>query len=81
MENVQQCPFSSKARTGRTNTEWWPNQLNLNVLHTNHPAGNPMGDDFDYAKEFLSLDLTQVKKDIEAAVSYTHLTLPTILRV
>ena len=69
MENVQQCPFSSKARTGRTNTEWWPNQLNLNVLHTNHPAGNPMGDDFDYAKEFLSLDLTQVKKDIEAVMT------------
>ena len=69
MENVQKCPFSSKARTGRTNQEWWPERLNLNVLHTNHPAGDPMGEDFDYAKEFLSLDLTAVKKDIEAVMT------------
>ncbi len=69
MDNVEKCPFSSKARTGRTNREWWPEQLNLSVLHTNHPAGNPMDDGFDYAREFLSLDLHAVKKDIEAVMT------------
>jgi catalase-peroxidase len=69
MDNVEKCPFSSKTRTGRNNREWWPEQLNLNVLHTNHPAGDPMGDGFDYAKEFLSLDLAAVKKDIAAVMT------------
>ena len=69
MENVEKCPFSSKSRGGRTNQEWWPAQLNLNVLHTNHPAGDPMDDGFDYAKEFLSLDLAAVKKDIAAVMT------------
>ena len=69
MENVQKCPFSSKARSGRTNQEWWPDRLNLSALHTNHPAGDPMDDGFDYAREFLSLDLDAVKKDIEAVMT------------
>jgi catalase-peroxidase len=69
MENVEKCPFSSKSRTGRTNQEWWPDRLNLSALHTNHPAGDPMGDGFDYAREFLSLDLDAVKKDIEAVMT------------
>ena len=69
MDNVEKCPFSSKARTGRTNQEWWPDRLNLSALHTNHPAGDPMDDGFDYAKEFLSLDLAAVKKDIEAVMT------------
>jgi catalase-peroxidase len=69
MDNVQKCPFSSHARTGRTNQEWWPDRLNLSALHTNHPAGDPMDDGFDYAKEFLSLDLDAVKKDIEAVMT------------
>jgi catalase-peroxidase len=69
MDNVEKCPFSSQARTGRTNREWWPEQLNLSVLHTNHPAGDPMDDGFDYAREFLSLDLNAVKKDIEAVMT------------
>jgi catalase-peroxidase len=69
MDNEQKCPFSSKAHTGRANRDWWPNQLNLNVLHTNHPAGNPMGDAFTYAEEFKSLDLAAVKKDIEAVMT------------
>ena len=50
MDNVEKCPFSSKARSGRTNQEWWPDRLNLSALHTNHPAGDPMDDGFDYAK-------------------------------
>ncbi len=49
----------------RSNRDWWPNQLDLSVLHRNPPAGDPMGADFDYAREFLSLDLDAVKADIE----------------
>src|SRR5215831_19394772 len=69
METVDTCPVSSTARTGRTNQDWWPNRLNLSVLHPNHPAGNPMGGEFDYAKEFLSLDLAAVKKDLAAVMT------------
>jgi catalase-peroxidase len=69
MDNDQKCPFSSNARSGRSNRDWWPHQLNLNALHTNHPAGDPMGDGFKYAEEFLSLDLDALKKDIEALMT------------
>jgi catalase-peroxidase len=48
---------------------WWPNQLNLRILAKNPAVGNPMGDDFDYAKEFSSLDLPAVKKDIEKVLT------------
>ena len=54
MSNEQKCPFSASTRSGRANRDWWPNQLNLSALHTNHPSGNPMGTDFDYAEEFKS---------------------------
>jgi len=54
------------AGRGTSNRDWWPNQLNLKVLHQNPPAGNPMGKDFDYAEEFKKLDLAAVKKDIFA---------------
>ena len=53
MASEEKCPFSSKSRTGRSNQEWWPDRLNLSSLHTNHPSGNPMDKEFDYAKEFL----------------------------
>jgi len=64
MDNEQKCPFSATAHSGRSNRDWWPNQLNLNALHTHHPAGDPMGDEFDYAAEFKTLDLQALKKDI-----------------
>jgi catalase-peroxidase len=48
----------------RTNKDWWPNQLDLSVLHKHSPAGNPMDEDFDYAKEFASLDVEALKADI-----------------
>lgn len=48
-----------------SNGDWWPNQLNLQILHQNSPLGNPLGGDFDYAAEFKSLDLDAVKKDID----------------
>jgi catalase-peroxidase len=69
MSNEAKCPFSAKTITGRHNQDWWPHQLNLSALHTKHPAGDPMGDDFDYAEEFQSLDLPAVKKDIAAVMT------------
>ncbi|WP_037266049.1 catalase/peroxidase HPI [Roseivivax halodurans] len=48
----------------RSNRDWWPNQLNLKILHQNSSLGDPMGDDFDYAAEFAKLDLDEVKADI-----------------
>ncbi|MEJ2467498.1 MAG: catalase/peroxidase HPI, partial [Campylobacterales bacterium] len=52
------------AGRGTSNRDWWPNQLNLKVLHQNPPALNPMGGDFNYAEEFKQLDLKAVKKDL-----------------
>jgi catalase-peroxidase len=69
MDNETKCPFSGKAHSGRANQDWWPNQLNLNALHTNHPAGDPMGAAFNYAEEFKTLDLAAVKKDLAAAMT------------
>ena len=69
MDNETKCPFSGKAHSGTSNRDWWPNQLNLSALHTNHPAGNPMGAEFRYAEEFKTLDLKAVKKDIEAVMT------------
>ncbi|MBL8750767.1 MAG: catalase/peroxidase HPI [Planctomycetes bacterium] len=51
------------------NKEWWPNQLDLRVLHQNSPAGNPLGQGFDYAAEFAKLDLAALKKDIAAMLT------------
>ncbi len=52
-----------------TNRFWWPNQLNLGMLHQNPPAGNPTGKDFKYAEEFKKLDLAAVKKDLTALMT------------
>jgi catalase-peroxidase len=69
METEKKCPFSPKAHAGRSNHEWWPHKLDLAALHTNHPDGDPMGADFDYATEFRSLDLKTVKREIEAVMT------------
>jgi len=69
MASEAKCPFSAQTLSGRSNRDWWPNQLNLSALHTNHPAGDPMGESFDYAEEFNSLDLAAVKKDIAAVMT------------
>ncbi|GIV18980.1 MAG: catalase-peroxidase [Armatimonadota bacterium] len=58
--------------TQRTNRDWWPHQLNLKVLHQNSPQANPMGEDFDYAKEFESLDLEAVKKDLRELMTQSQ---------
>jgi catalase-peroxidase len=60
------CPFHAG---GTTNREWWPEQLDLSVLHHASPSADPMGEDFDYAKEFQSLDLAAVKKDLRAVMT------------
>ena len=72
MDNENKCPFSAKTLHGRANRDWWPNQLNLTALHTNHPAGNPMGESFNYAEEFQTLDLDAVKKDLEKVMTTSH---------
>jgi catalase-peroxidase len=57
---------------GATNRDWWPNQLNLDVLHQNSAKSNPMGKDFDYAQEFNSLDLAAVKQDLRALMTQSQ---------
>jgi catalase-peroxidase len=69
MANEEKCPFSGRTHAGRSNEDWWPNLLNLKVLHRNPPARDPMGADFDYADAFTSLDLNSLKKDIEQVMT------------
>ena len=59
----------ASANDAYTNKDWWPNQLNLSVLHANSAKANPMGKDFNYAEEFNKLDLAALKKDIEQALT------------
>jgi catalase-peroxidase len=54
---------------GRSNQDWWPNQVNLKVLHQHSPLSNPMGKDFNYAEEFKKLDFEAVKKDLRALMT------------
>ena len=65
MSTEAKCPFNHGAATGgTTNQDWWPNQLRLDLLQQHSSKSNPMGADFNYAKEFESLDLAAVKKDL-----------------
>ncbi|MBK8245882.1 MAG: catalase/peroxidase HPI [Gemmatimonadetes bacterium] len=71
-EGTGKCPVNHGAHTagsGRSNRDWWPNQLKLGILHQNPPAGDPHGADFDYAAEFKSLDLDAVVKDLHALMT------------
>ena len=67
------CPVmhvqSSVTSGGTTNRDWWPNQLNLRVLHQNPAVGNPLGSDFNYAEEFKKLDLKALKQDLYALMT------------
>lgn len=58
------CPVNHTSSSGSTNRDWWPNQLRLDILHQHSSLSNPMGKDFNYAKEFNNLDLAAVKKDL-----------------
>jgi len=63
------CPVAHGARKFHTNADWWPNQLNLNVLHQHSELTDPMGKEFNYAEEFKSLDLNAVVKDLHALMT------------
>jgi catalase-peroxidase len=65
-DSTSQCPFSgANTAIGSSATEqWWPNQLNLKILHQHPPQSDPMGEDFNYAEAFKTLDLDAVKRDI-----------------
>ena len=72
MSNENQCPVTGAMTTHEMGTgvnDWWPNQLNLKVLHNNPTEGDPMDPDFDYAKEFASLDLDAVVADLKALMT------------
>ena len=74
MSDEAKCPFSNGARSNTlagatTNAQWWPEQLNLNILHQQSELSNPMGEAFDYAEEFKSLDLNAVIKDLHALMT------------
>ena len=69
MDHEQKGPFPGKAHRGRSNQDWWPDHLNLQMLHQNPPTRDPMGEEFNYAEEFKTLDLDAVKKDIEAVMT------------
>ena len=59
-----------KASRPRTNLDWWPNQLDLRVLHQHSPLSDPMGEDFTYAEEFKTLDLDALKRDLIERVAF-----------
>jgi catalase-peroxidase len=72
--DISKCPFHNgqmkmAAGGGTRNTDWWPNQLKLNTLRQHSSLSNPMDEGFDYAKEFKSIDLAALKKDIEKALT------------
>ena len=74
MSSESKCPFAGAARTNivagsQSNADWWPNQLKLNILHQHSALSNPMDEAFNYAKEFKSLDLDAVKKDLLALMT------------
>jgi catalase-peroxidase len=64
MTTEAKCPFHHATTDGTTNRDWWPNQLKLELLHQHSAQSNPMGDEFDYKKEFESLDFAALKKDL-----------------
>lgn len=72
--DISKCPFhngsmAAAAGKGQQNIDWWPNQLNVNILRQHSSLSNPMDEGFDYAKEFESLNLAEVKADIEKVLT------------
>jgi catalase-peroxidase len=63
------CPVAHGARKSYTNVDWWPNQVNVKILHQHSPKSDPMGKEFNYAEEFKSLDLNAVIKDLHALMT------------
>jgi catalase-peroxidase len=71
MDQAVKCPVMHSSGTG-SNRHWWPTALNIDVLHRNSELSNPMGRDFDYAKEFKSLDLKALMKDLRALMTQSQ---------
>jgi catalase-peroxidase len=69
MPTETQCPFHHTAGSGTTDRDWWPNQLKVELLSQHSSRSNPMEEEFNYAKEFKSLDLAAVKKDLAALMT------------
>ena len=74
MSENSNCPVTGGANKqatgiGTSNKDWWPNQLNLKILHQNSSMINPMGEKFNYAEEFKKLDLEALKKDLYALMT------------
>ncbi|MDY6933104.1 MAG: catalase/peroxidase HPI [Spirochaetota bacterium] len=74
MKGNDKCPVTGRtsksiAGSGTSNTDWWPNQLNLRILHQHSRMSNPMGEEFNYAEEFKKLDLNAVKEDLYALMT------------
>ena len=69
MSTEVKCPFRQTAAGAPTNAQWWPNQLNLKILHQHSPLSGPMHKDFNYAEEFKSLDLDAVIQDLHALMT------------
>ena len=70
LEKSGKCPvMHTTAFGGRSNRDWWPNQLNLKILHQNSDLTDPMAPDFDYAEAFKSLDMEALKKDLHALMT------------
>ena len=68
MDDTPRCPISGGGR-GATNRDWWPEQIDLSVLHRDHPAADPMDDGFDYAAEFATVDLDELRRDVIAVMT------------
>ncbi|TAK53044.1 MAG: catalase/peroxidase HPI [Gammaproteobacteria bacterium] len=69
MSTETKCPFKPAVGRGPSNQDWWPSKLNLKTLHQHSSKSDPMGEGFDYAKEFRSLDLAAVKKDLRVLMT------------
>ena len=74
MSDENKCPVTGRtskkiAGGGTSNRDWWPNQLSLHILHQHSPLSNPMGEAFNYAEEFKSLDLNALKQDLYALMT------------
>ena len=67
MSSEAKCPFDHAAGSGMSNRDWWPNQLKIELLHQHSSRSDPMDKDFNYAKEFKSLDFAALKKDLDSA--------------
>jgi len=68
-ENAGKCPVMHTSVSARGNRDWWPNQINLKILHQNSALSNPMGEQFDYAAEFAKLDYDALKADLRALMT------------